>query len=207
MQRVGLAFVTEEPLYSRGYGGYIVVLGDPSLKGRLSFVTEEPLYSRGYGGYIVVFGDPSQKRRLSFVTRPSDLLFRYQASGLEMAVIDAIAKSIGVPLWRLFGGVSNTITTDITIPIVSPAEAANLALKYYKEGFSTSKLKVGKNLDSDIEVLKAIRKAQPDCSFILDANEGYTADEAIEVIEKLHGINLEQKSEMWRLLLVLIFKF
>ncbi|KAF6145909.1 hypothetical protein GIB67_028904 [Kingdonia uniflora] len=111
-------------------------------------------------------------------------------AGLEMAVIDAIANSIGVPLWRLFGGVSNTITTDITIPIVSPAEAANLALKYYKEGFSTLKLKVGKNLNSDIEVLKAIRKVHPDCSFILDANEGYTADEAIEVIEKLHEMGV-----------------
>jgi L-alanine-DL-glutamate epimerase-like enolase superfamily enzyme len=32
-----------------------------------------------------------------------------------MAVIDAVATSIGVPLWRLFGGVSNTITTDITV--------------------------------------------------------------------------------------------
>ncbi|KAF6147202.1 hypothetical protein GIB67_039332 [Kingdonia uniflora] len=107
-----------------------------------------------------------------------------------MAVIDAIAKGIGVPLWRLFGGVSNTITTDIMIPIVSPAEAANLALKYFKEGFSTLKLKVGNNLDSDIEVLKAIRKVHPDCSFILDANEGYTADEVIEVIEKLHEMGV-----------------
>ncbi|KAF6158129.1 hypothetical protein GIB67_014923, partial [Kingdonia uniflora] len=76
------------------------------------------------------------------------------------------------------------------IPIVSPAEAANLALKYYKEGFSTLKLKVGKNLDSDIEVLKAIRKVHPDCSFILDANKGYTADKAIEVIEKLHEMGV-----------------
>ncbi|KAF6167610.1 hypothetical protein GIB67_031193 [Kingdonia uniflora] len=79
-------------------------------------------------------------------------LFRFiedVRAGLEMAVIDAIVKGIGVPLWRLFGGVSNTITTDIMIPIVSPAEAANLALKYYKEGFNTLKLKVGHNLDSD----------------------------------------------------------
>lgn len=36
-------------------------------------------------------------------------------AGLEMALIDAVASDIGVPLWRLFGGVSNTITTDITV--------------------------------------------------------------------------------------------
>lgn len=111
-------------------------------------------------------------------------------AGVEMALIDAVANSIRVPLWRLFGGVSNTITTDITIPIVSPNEAADLAAKYYKRGFSTLKLKVGKNLNSDIEVLKAIRAAHPHCSFILDANEGYTANEAVEVLDRLHEMGV-----------------
>lgn len=46
---------------------------------------------------------------------------------------------------------------------------------------------MGKDLRADIEVLKAIRVAHPDCSFILDANEGYTAEEAVEVLDKLHG--------------------
>lgn len=160
-----------------------------------------------------------------------------------MALVDAVAKSIGIPLWRLFGGASNTITTDITvqflssfiffcccplspslslsfrekqnlgeityyswwslpeilvsicyfnllylqIPIVSPAEAHALATKYQKQGFKTLKLKVGKNLKADIKVLQAIRAAHPDCSFILDANEGYRPEEAIEVLARLHG--------------------
>ncbi|CAI8583822.1 unnamed protein product [Vicia faba] len=111
-------------------------------------------------------------------------------AGVEMAVIDAVANSIRVPLWRLFGGASNTITTDITIPIVSSAEAAELASKYYKQGFKTLKLKVGKNLNADIEVLQAIRVAHPECQFILDANEGYNSDEAVEVLEKLHEMGL-----------------
>ncbi|XP_010279353.1 PREDICTED: L-Ala-D/L-amino acid epimerase isoform X2 [Nelumbo nucifera] len=106
-------------------------------------------------------------------------------AGVEMALIDAVANSIGIPLWRLFGGVSNTITTDITIPIVSPSKASELASMYYKQGFNTLKLKVGNNLNADIEVLKAIRVAHPDCMFILDANEGYTANEAIQVLVKL----------------------
>jgi len=76
----------------------------------------------------------------------------------------------------------------VQIPIVSPAEAAELASKYGNQGFKTLKLKVGKNLKADIEVLQAIRKAHPECLFILDANEGYKPKEAIEVLEKLHGI-------------------
>ncbi|TYI72680.1 hypothetical protein E1A91_D07G077000v1 [Gossypium mustelinum] len=77
-----------------------------------------------------------------------------------------------------------------SIPIVSPAEAAALASKYHKQGFKTLKLKVGKNLKADIEVLQAIRAAHPDCSFILDANEGYKPEEAIEVLEKLHEMGV-----------------
>lgn len=73
------------------------------------------------------------------------------------------------------------------IPIVSPAEAADLALKYRKQGFQTLKLKVGKDLKADIEVLRAIRAVHPTCSFILDANEGYKSSEAILVLDKLHG--------------------
>nr|XP_043609992.1 L-Ala-D/L-amino acid epimerase isoform X1 [Erigeron canadensis] len=111
-------------------------------------------------------------------------------AGVEMAVIDAVATSIGTPLWRFFGGVSNTITTDITIPIVSPTEAGQLALKYYKQGFKTLKLKVGKDLNADIEVLQAIRMAHPHCLFILDANEGYTSSEAIQVLEKLNEMEV-----------------
>ncbi|KAE8694722.1 L-Ala-D/L-amino acid epimerase [Hibiscus syriacus] len=124
----------------------------------------------------------------------SDLLPGHQfasvRAGVEMALIDAVAKSIGVPLWRLFGGASNTITTDITIPIVSPAEAAALASKYHRQGFKTLKLKVGKNLKADIDVLHAIRAAHPDCSFILDANEGYRPEEAIKVLKKLHEMGV-----------------
>lgn len=62
-----------------------------------------------------------------------------------------------------------------------------LASKYNIQGFKILKLKVGKNLMSDIEVLQAIRAVHPDCLFILDANEGYTSEEAIQVLEKLHG--------------------
>ncbi|KAL0707374.1 hypothetical protein Bca4012_073800 [Brassica carinata] len=111
-------------------------------------------------------------------------------AGVEMAMIDAAAKSVGVPLWKLFGGASNSITTDITIPIVSPAEASNLAAKYREEGFKTLKLKVGKNVKADIQVLQAIREAHPTCSFILDANEGYKTEEFVEVLEKLHEMKV-----------------
>ena len=32
-----------------------------------------------------------------------------------MAVLDAVAHSANIPLWRLFGGHSDTVLTDITV--------------------------------------------------------------------------------------------
>ncbi|OMO72703.1 hypothetical protein CCACVL1_17634 [Corchorus capsularis] len=48
-------------------------------------------------------------------------------AGLEMALIDAVANSIYVPLslWRLFGGVSNTLVTSATVTL------SKLLLAYY----------------------------------------------------------------------------
>ncbi|KAK1384078.1 Dipeptide epimerase [Heracleum sosnowskyi] len=111
-------------------------------------------------------------------------------AGVEMALIDAVANSIGMPLWRAFGAVSNTIITDITIPIVSSSKAAQLAHDYRIKGFKTLKLKVGRNLNADIDTLRAIRVSHPDCSLILDANEGYTSSEALQVLQTLHEMKL-----------------
>ncbi|KAI3842274.1 hypothetical protein MKW98_026064 [Papaver atlanticum] len=68
-----------------------------------------------------------------------------------MALTDAVTASIGTLLLILFGGASNTITTNITIPICSPDEAAKLVTKYRKQG--------------------AVKLAHPVYSFILDDNE------------------------------------
>ncbi|KAK1570880.1 hypothetical protein Q3G72_008516 [Acer saccharum] len=107
-------------------------------------------------------------------------------AGVEMALIDAVANSIAVPLWRLFGGVSNSLSTAITIPSVSPAEASELASNYCNQGFKTLKLQLGiRNLNEDIQVFQAIQVVHPHCSFILDANERYTSKQAFQVLAKL----------------------
>ena len=47
---------------------------------------------------------------------PLHLCFPFKArAGVEMALIDAIPNSIRIPVWKLFGGASDTVTTDITV--------------------------------------------------------------------------------------------
>lgn len=113
------------------------------------------------------------------------------SAGVEMALLDALTRQWGVPLYQFFGGTSDEVTTDITIPICPPAEAATLAARYRDEGFTTIKTKVGIDLEADVAMLTAIREAHPECSLILDANEGFDADQALRVLELLRAEGIE----------------
>lgn len=75
----------------------------------------------------------------------------------------------------------------LQIPVISPAEASVLASEYYKQGFGTFKVVVGKNFGAEIAAIEAIHAALPSCSFMFDANEGFTPIEAIKFLDKLKG--------------------
>ncbi|XP_061952941.1 L-Ala-D/L-amino acid epimerase-like isoform X4 [Populus nigra] len=74
-----------------------------------------------------------------------------------------------------------------SIPIVSPAEAAELRIgfKVPKTRIQNFKVEGGKETEGGRRGSSSY-SVHPDCLFILDANEGYKPEEAIEVFEKLH---------------------
>jgi L-alanine-DL-glutamate epimerase-like enolase superfamily enzyme len=104
-------------------------------------------------------------------------------AALETAICDAWARLVGLPLRALFGGALGAATrrleTDITIPIADPARMAELARGWAARGFSHFKVKVGKDVDRDLEALFAIASAVAGARFRIDANEGFSAAEAI----------------------------
>lgn len=112
-------------------------------------------------------------------------------AGVEMAIVDALCRAWGAPLYRFLGGASDTVTTDITIPICEPAEAEALARGYAAAGFSTIKTKVGLDVDADVERLRAIRRGHPRCAFIVDANQGYSADDALRALRSMRAAGIE----------------
>lgn len=108
-------------------------------------------------------------------------------AALEMALLDAMARGRGVPLAELFR--DNVVpymhlVTDITIPILPREEMQRLARKWYARGFSVFKLKVGKDLEVDLGNVEAIRDEVPGASYRVDANGGYTSDDAIAFTER-----------------------
>lgn len=111
-------------------------------------------------------------------------------AGLEMALYDAWAKHWNLPLWQHFGGAAATLTTDMTVPLVAPEEAAALAVRSWHEGFSALKIKVGDPLgtDADLARIEAIIQAVPGIRLRIDANQAFAPDEAIQFARALTGL-------------------
>lgn len=103
---------------------------------------------------------------------------------IEMALLDAFAKTLGLPLYQFFGGMESEIETDYTIDIVSSDEAKRKAAQFAKRGYRTLKVKVGKNVREDIKRVLAVKEGAPDCQISLDANQGFTPCEAVSFVEQ-----------------------
>jgi L-alanine-DL-glutamate epimerase-like enolase superfamily enzyme len=112
-------------------------------------------------------------------------------AGIEMALIDALARHCGIPLFQFFGGFQNRLATDITIPICAAEDAETLARQYRLEGFETLKVKIGLDRSDDIGRLAAIRRGHPACRLILDANAAYSAEEIFALLKELRLAGIE----------------
>src|SRR5579884_2746322 len=106
-------------------------------------------------------------------------------AGIEMAILDALTRSYGIPLYIFFGGVASSIKTDISIPMVAPEHGYELAKDIVARGIRTIKIKVGGDIREDVARVEAIREAAPGIGLTLDANQGYTASEALLCLEAL----------------------
>ena len=111
-------------------------------------------------------------------------------AGLEMALIDAAAKCQRVPLWQWCGGAGDAVVTDISIPIVAPDHAGRLASAIAARGVRVIKIKVGSGIADDLARVIAIQAAAPACALTLDANQGYVATQAVELIARLRAAGI-----------------
>jgi L-alanine-DL-glutamate epimerase-like enolase superfamily enzyme len=102
-----------------------------------------------------------------------------------MAFLDAWARRRNMPLWIYFGGAESRVTTDVTVPILPPAQAEKAALKILRRGISTIKIKVGRDLDEDEARVRAVFRAGPKARLFLDANQGYRPMEAVKLLRRL----------------------
>ncbi|TKS61558.1 MAG: dipeptide epimerase [Nitrospira sp.] len=100
--------------------------------------------------------------------------------GLETALLDAYCRTAQMPMWQLWGGADvRARETDITIPIATLDHTVTQARRWYEKGFRLFKMKVGKDVASDIRRLEAVHKALPNVAFIGDGNQGFSREDCL----------------------------
>jgi L-alanine-DL-glutamate epimerase-like enolase superfamily enzyme len=134
----------------------------------------------------VVGEDATRFRRVASALRESAAEAPSARAAVESAVFDAVARRAGMSLCHYFGGAEDTLETDITIVTGSAEHARAAAERAVTAGFRTLKVKVGgTTLDEDLERLQAILLAAPAARLILDANASLSADEAVDLVERV----------------------
>ena len=129
----------------------------------------------------------------------ADLLARVAAAvpsrpsaraGVDVALHDLAARRAGVRLAALLVGsttdVPTDVPTDVTVAAGHVTRLAAAARDRVADGFTALKLKVGTDAATDVARVRAVRSAVgPSVMIRLDANQGWTADQAIRVIRAL----------------------
>ena len=101
-------------------------------------------------------------------------------AALECALLDAFARDRGISLWRFCGGRRRSVTTSLTISAWAHPQAGHVAHRAFASGFRRLKVKVtGHDLDEDIRRVAAVHSLAPRATLWVDANQGFTAEEAI----------------------------
>jgi L-Ala-D/L-Glu epimerase len=103
----------------------------------------------------------------------------------DLAFHDLLSVAAGMPLYRILGGYRNRIQTSVTITLAPVTDSVQMACDRANQGFRMLKIKGGVNPDEDVQRVEAIHRALPDHILRLDADGGYTPQQALDVARVL----------------------
>jgi L-alanine-DL-glutamate epimerase-like enolase superfamily enzyme len=103
---------------------------------------------------------------------------------------DLLGLAAGMPLYRLLGGYRHRIQTSVTVGVAPLEETVEMAVARAAQGFRMLKIKGGLDAEEDVRRVQAVHRALPGFILRLDADGGYTVEQALDVARALEG-NLE----------------
>jgi L-alanine-DL-glutamate epimerase-like enolase superfamily enzyme len=103
----------------------------------------------------------------------------------DLAFHDLLGLAADMPLWRLLGGYRDRIQTSVTISLSSLQESVEMARQYARQGFRILKLKGGCDPREDVDRVRALRLTLPHHVIRLDADGGYSVEQALAVARAL----------------------
>lgn len=113
-------------------------------------------------------------------------------AALDIALYDAFTKYIGVPLVKYLGQKIKSLPTSNTIGIKNVEETLKEAKEYGERGFTVLKVKLGKDLEEDIERMVKLRETFGKKFVIrIDANQGYNVEQTIAFYNRTKALEIE----------------
>mgnify|MGYP001183688704 FL=1 len=110
-------------------------------------------------------------------------------SGIDMALWDLRAKSLGIPLYSLLGGSRKPIAAyagGISMGFQAPDALAEEAQSYVDRGYRAVKLRLGDNPKDDIARVQRVRTQLGDqITILVDANTSYSVSDVRAVLPSL----------------------
>lgn len=116
-------------------------------------------------------------------------------AALDAALHDLVAQAEGTSVAAVLAnradGIRDVLTTDVTLSAGAADGLADAARARVAGGFRTLKMKVGTDASTDVQRVAAVRDAVgPGVALRLDANQGWTREEAVQVIRALEVADL-----------------
>ncbi|NJN41982.1 MAG: dipeptide epimerase [Flammeovirgaceae bacterium] len=113
-------------------------------------------------------------------------------AALDIALYDALTKHLGIPLVRFLGQKIKSLPTSNTIGIKNVEETLKEAADYKSKGFKILKVKLGKDLEEDVERMVKLReKFKKEFVIRIDANQGYSVQQTIDFYNRTKALDIE----------------
>lgn len=113
-------------------------------------------------------------------------------AAIDIALYDALTKHLGIPLVKFLGQKIKSLPTSNTIGIKNVEDTLKEAKEYDQRGFKILKVKLGMDLEEDIERLVKLREHFGKRMTIrIDANQGYTSNQTIDFYNRTKDLDIE----------------
>ncbi len=148
------------------------------------------LLARPFGDPVEAFEHMTSRTAVLALQSAEPGPFAQAIAGIDTALWDLAARRAGRPLWELLdtGGAP---AIRVYASGLNPDAPERLAKAKQQAGYKSFKLKVGFGSERDLANLARLRSTLgPDAGLMVDANQGWNVDQALEMLPKLEKFDL-----------------
>lgn len=107
-------------------------------------------------------------------------------AAIDVALWDLRGQLAGRSCWSLLGGSGGPVSVAYMLSLDEPAAMAAHAVEMHeRHGIATFKVKVGRDPPVDVEATRRVREALPHARLYVDANRGWSVEQALEAGQAL----------------------